>query len=80
MIDRNKSTLTLGRELGVQYVPLYLKYKIASIESSKSDPGAYTATDIGPLHLIIEHVSHGHHDHLHDLLTYLAGAQDCPGM
>ena len=38
---------------------------MASIESSRSEPGAYTATEIGPLHLQGDHLvglcQHEHH-------------------
>ena len=48
-----------------------LKYRMASIESSRSDPGAYTATESGPLHLQEEQfVAAGHHEH--HLLDHLS--------
>ena len=37
---------------------------MASIESSRSEPGAYTATEIGPLHLQVDQlVGLHHHEH-----------------
>ena len=37
---------------------------MASIVSSRSDPGEYTATEIGPLHLQGDQLVHlGHHEH-----------------
>ena len=50
-----------------EFIHTNLKYNMASIESSKSSPGAYTATDIGPLHL---QGVQSHHGHLHDQFGY----------
>ena len=56
-----KNAKSLMRTLR-DFIHTNLKYNMASIESSKSSPGAYTATDIGPLHL---QGVHRHHGHLH---------------